>query len=670
MLVAPFAWAVAAAFLVVSGLFFVALLIAHPLPDLERYFTNIETTFIVVAPVLAMRSFAEERRTGVLELTLAWPASRPSLVVGKYLANTILSWTMASIVWLYAFLLDRMGPIHLAKTASGYLGLLLLIATFNAIALAVSARSSSPATAAFLGFGVLLGIWILDFVPGWLGGRFGWLVAYLAPTTHLGASGRGVLDVGDLLYFAAGIVLGLTLSVLALSQPHPPGWRRLVGRRHVAPLIGAVGVIVLGVSSAHTNTQFDLTPERDFTLTGQTLKVLSTVQIPIHITGVVEPGSAQQVQIQSLVATYQTKNDRIDLDFVDPDAQPARTRALGASAYGQMVIEIEGRREITTDIGEVELTSAIQRVARIKPPIACFTVGHGERSIDDKSGSGYSRLGVELGQLGYDTTTVAIGAVGGSDRLATCRVVIVAGPRALFEPAELAALQELARFQGRLVVIADSGAPAAVTAQLNELLEPWGVSVRSGQIEDRSSLINDPGSIIAYSYPSESPVTSELRHSHIPILLVAAQQVVSTTLDPSAASQAWLVPLVQSSSRSSNDDGSRGPFVLAAITDWSRVAQSAAGPEIARTRIGVVTTAEVAANQFIDRFGNLTFMTTLVSWVGVENDIIAAARDPSGILKLAITEGDRARLIREAIAYPASFGAAGFLFALIRLRRG
>jgi hypothetical protein len=670
MLVAPFAWAVITAFLLVSGLFFVALLLAFPIPDLERYFTNIETTFIVVAPVLAMRSFAEERRTGVLELTLAWPTSRPSLVVGKYVANTLLSWTMASIVWLYALLLDRMGPIHLAKTAAGFLGLLMLIAMFNAVALAVSARSSSPASAAFVGFGLLLGIWILDFVPGWLGGRFGWLVSYLAPTSHLVASGRGVLDIGDLLYFIAGVVLGLTLAVLALPEPHPNGWRRLVARRHIVPALGALAVVTFGVSSANANAQVDLTPERGFTLTPQTLEVLSTVGVPIHITGIVEPGSAQQSQIQSLVTTYEAKNDRISLDFVDPDAQPARTRALGASGYGQMVIEIDGRREITTDIGEVELTSAIQRVARIQPPIACFTVGHGERSIDDRLGGGYSRLGLELRQLGYDTTTVAIAAAGGIERLATCRVVILAGPRALLEPSELAALQDLARFQGRLVVIADSAAPKPVTEQLNELLTPWGVSVRTATVEDRSSLIDDPGSIIAYSYPSQSPVTTALRQSHIPILLVGTQRLESTVLGPEAAQQAWLVPLVESSTRSDDSDGAEGPFVLAALTDWSRVADSAAGPEIARTRIGVVGTADLAANQFIDRFGNLTFATSLVSWVGVENDIIAASRDPSGIRKIAITEDDRARLIREAIAFPAVLGAVGFAFALGRARRG
>lgn len=670
LFVAPFAWAVATAFIVVSGIFFVALLLGHPIPDLERYFSNIETTFIVVLPVVSMRSFAEERRTGVLETTLAWPASRWSVVLGKYAANTLFTCAIASIAWLYALLVDRMGPIQLAKTASGFLGLLMLIAMFSAIALAISAKSASPATAAFLGFGVLLGLWILDFIPGWLGGRFGSLVQFFAPTTHLENSGRGLLDAGDALYFAAGTLLGLTLTVLALPEARRAGWKAFAAKRQVLPVLCAGAVILLGVVSVKATGQWDLTPERRFTLTPQTLAVLKTIDKPINVTGIVQPGSAQQAEIQALVRSYQVKNGHIRLDFVDPDAQPALTRKLGATAYGQMVIEIAGNREVANDIGEVALTSAMQRTARVEIPVVCFTVGHGERSIDDQTGAGYSRFALTLRQLGYKTTTLAVAASGGAAKLATCRVVIVAGPRALFEPGELSALQELARYQGRLVVISDPSAPEAVTNQLNELVSPWGVAVKRVSVTDRSSLINDPGSLIAYGYPSQSPVTNGLRSRHIPLLIVDSGRLESVTLDERAAAQAWLVPLVESSSKSEDDASHKGPFVLAALTDWSRVANTDVGLQIARTRIGVVASSEMMANQFVDRFGNMTFAEGLVSWVGIENDIIAASRDPVGVAKLAITEADRGRLIREGIVFPGLLGFLGFAIVLIRLRRG
>lgn len=667
--VSPFAWAVATAFCIVSGLFFATLLFSRQVADLERYYTNIETTFIVVAPVVAMRSFAEERRTGVLEVTMAWPVRRWALVGGKFAANTLFTWILASVTWLYVLLLDTLGPMPVAKAFVGFIGLLLLTAMFNALALFVSARSSTPAGAAFVGFGALLGLWILDFVPGWLGGRFGSFVAELAPTTHLAASGRGLLDLGDVLYFVAGTAVGLVLATWALPEPRRPGWRGILARRSVLPLAAAALAVVFGASAARATGQLDLTPTRSFTLTRQSQAVIDVIDEPIRIVGAVEPGSAQQAQIQALVRMYEVRNDHVSLEFLDPDAEPSRARTLGVAAYGQMVVEIGEHSEIIDDIGEVELTSALQRVARIEPPRACFTVGHGERSIDDQLAQGFSRFGLELRQLGYDTMTLALGAEGGSERLAGCAVVVVGGPRVLLDEPELALLQRFATDEGRLIVFAEAGAGDDVTAQLNALVEPWGLNVGDGIVEDRSSLIGDPGAVVAFSYPSGSPVTEQLQLDRIPVLLVGSRPLDSTLLGPEAASQAWLVPLVQSSSRSSVGDVD-GPFVLGALTDWSRVENSDANPTIARTRIGLVGTAEIAANQFIDRFGNLAFATGLVSWVAIEDDVIAAMRDPAGVRKLPLVEDDRSRIIRRAVVYPSLATSAGFIVMWLRARRG
>ena len=152
--------------------------------------------------------------------------------------------------------------------------------------------------------------------------------------------------------------------------------------------------------------------------------------------------------------------------------------------------------------------------------------------------------------------------------------------------------------------------------------------------------------------------------------MVSPRPIESTLLGPEAAAQAWLVPLVQSSTRSELDEDQPGPFVLSALTDWSEVENASSNPTIARTRIGVVGTVDLAANQFLDRFGNLTFATGLVSWVAIEDDIIAAARDPVGIHRLALVEDDRARLVRRAVVYPSVAGAVGFGIMLLRLRRG
>ncbi len=665
LLISPVTWAMVTGYIVFSGIFFVVLLFGRGIADLESYYSNIETTLVVLAPIVAMRSFAEERRTGALDITLSWPTSRWWLVTTKFVANTLLTWLIVSIVWLYVWLLNRAVDVELGKNTAGYIGLLMILLMFNAISLAISARSRSPATAAFVGFGVLIALWVLDFVPGWLGGRFEGVVAYLAPTNHIANSGRGLLDLGDGLYFVAGMGLGLCLAVLWLREPRPRSFDGVIRGRYAGILLGLLVTAGVGGGSIVAKGQVDLTPEKRFTLTDHSRFVLNAVDSPTTIYGFVEPGSAQQIEMRSLIRRYQLVNDNISLEFVDPDAQPALTKSVGARTYGQMMVEMDGRRELVDDILEIEVTSALQRLARIDPPVACFTVGHGERDIKDILPGGFLQYAEELHQLGFKVESLALGAVGGVERLDACSVVVIAGARVEFLPTEIELLRRHADANGRLVVFADSAAGAA-TAQLNDLLRPWGVAVREGVVSDRSSLKDDPGSIVAFRYPSGSPVTESLTRDNIPLLLVAAQPVESALVGLEFEDQAWISPLVTSSSRSSLDDGTQGPFVLALITDWSSVEGEPDDLEIARTRIGVVGTVEVAANGHFDRLGNGEFSTRLVSWVARQDDLISAMRPVRGVPRLVLTEGDRGGYIRNAIVFPA---LAAFALLLLTLRR-
>lgn len=669
LLISPVTWAMMTGYIVFSGIFFVVLLFSRGIADLEGYYSNIETTLVVLAPIVAMRSFAEERRTGALDITLSWPTSRWWLVITKFVANTLLTWLIVSIVWLYIWILNREVDVEVGKNAAGYIGLLMILLMFNAISLAVSARSRSPATAAFVGFGVLIALWVLDFVPGWLGGRFEGVISYLAPTNHVANSGRGLLDLGDGLYFVAGMSLGLSLAVFWLAEPRPRSFEGALRGRFAGVLLGLVVTAGVGGASISAKGQVDLTPERRFTLTDHSRFVLGEVTSATTVYGFVEPGSAQQVEMRSLIRRYQLENDNITLEFVDPDAQPALTKAVGARTYGQMMIEMDGRRELVDDILEIEVTSAMQRLARIDPPTACFTVGHGERDVSDILPGGFAQFAEGLRQLGYRVESLALGAAGGAERLGTCSVVVIGGPRVNFLPAELELLRGYNDANGRLVVFADSAGGAAM-AQLNDLLRPWGVSVRDAVVSDRSSLKDDPESIVAYRFPSASPVTVSLARDNIPVLLVAAQPVESALVGLEFEDQAWISPLVMSSSRSSLADGSAGPFVLALITDWSSVEGEAEDLEIARTRIGVVGTVEVAANGYFDRLGNGEFSTRLVSWVARQDDLISAMRPVRGVPRLVLTEDDRGGYIRNAIVFPALASFALLLFTLRRSRVG
>ena len=133
----PQTYGVAAAYLLISGIFFVNILISTEVADLASYYSNIANTLLVLVPVVAMRSFAEERRTGALDISLAWPTSRTGLVLGKFAANTLFVWFLGSVVWLYFSLVGSMASIEGSRTAGGFIGLLLMAMAFSSLALMV-----------------------------------------------------------------------------------------------------------------------------------------------------------------------------------------------------------------------------------------------------------------------------------------------------------------------------------------------------------------------------------------------------------------------------------------------------------------------------------------------------------------------------------------------------
>jgi ABC-2 type transport system permease protein len=661
----PHTYAIACAFLAISGIFFVTFFVQSNLPDLEQYFNNIATTLLVLAPIIAMRSFAEERRAGALDITLSWPVPRVALVVGKYLVNLAYTWLLLSVAWLYVRLLVGMGEMELGKAVAGFVGILLLGAALSALSLAVSARAASPTGAAFLGFGLLLGLWTLQFANRMLGPDVGKRIADISPATHLEAAARGVIDGGDVAYFLTCVVIGLGFAVHALERQRP-GITSALNRRSGVRLAGvaAVGVLLL-VAGSSVEAQADLTPTKRFTITRQTKEIADRVHSPIHVTGFVDPDGTGAVEMKSLIRQYRTAHIPIELEIVDPDAQPSKARAHGISRYGQLVVQIGDRQELVPDVTEIALTSAILRLTRDKPAVACFTVGHGEPDINDTGPAGYEVFAAYLRQLGYSSEPLALAAAGATERLGRCAVVVT-GPRIPLLPSELSMLQSYLESNGRLVVMSDPD--DRTRGQLNDLLRPFGLAIGAGEVRDRSSLADDPTSVVAFSYPSESPPVRDLKRDGIPVLFVAPHPIEHSV---SGEANQPATPLVSSSSHSTiQGNPASGPFVLAALYDASQVSDRAGTATLEVSRLAVVGSSAMASNRLIDNFGNRDFVTGLVQWVGRENDVISAGRSFGGVHKIVLTKDRRDNLVRRGIVFPAIAFLLPMPVALLRLRRG
>lgn len=659
----PQTYAIGAAYLIISGIFFINILISTELPDLAQYYANVASTLLVLVPIVAMRSFAEERRSGVLDITLSWPIPRTGLVLGKFAANTIYVWVLSSIVWLYFWLVGNLGSIQTSRTIGGFTGLLLMAATFSALALMVSARASSPTTAGFLGFGLLLFLWILDYAPGWIGERLRWL----GPASHFDSFPRGLIYWQDVAYFVILSVIGLGLAVSALDREHPGQAFRSGVRRAMA---FSLVVVVWGGGSAFARDltgKVDLTPTKEHTITDVTKKVLRGVKGPLRLTGYAAPIGEDEHRMESLVRQYRAAGADVRLQVIDPDAQPAKAHQAGIKLYGQVLVELGDRREVIESATQPQLTSALFRLSRSSSPRVCFTIGHGERNILDQARDGISTLAADLRGLFFDVKPLALDALGADSELRQCAAVVVAGPRVPLLSSEVTLLSDFARRDGRLLVLTDG--TEGPRAQLNEFLAPWGLAIRDGIVADLSSLADDPSSIVSDNYPSAAPPTVSLRERDLPVVLVNALPI-----EPLSGMEDQFIPLVRSSPKSWNapspQAGARkGPFVVAALMDRGHLTGDEHSPSVARTRIGV-TSVDIASNRVVELFGNREFVTGLVQWIAHEDDLIGVDRPSSRAYKLVLTEAQKNRLIRQGIVFPTTVVLLPLPIALLRLRRG
>jgi ABC-2 type transport system permease protein len=667
-LVSPYTYAVGAAYLVISGIFFVNILVSSEIPDLAQYYSNIASTLLVLVPIVAMRSFAEERRTGALDITLSWPGSRTGLVLGKFVANTVYLWLLSSIVWLYYHLIGDVAHISPARTLGGFIGLLLMASAFSALALMVSARASSPVSAAFLGFGLLLFLWILNFAPGWIGR---WLEG-IGPAKHFDAFPRGAIYWEDVAYFLLCTLVGLGFAVSALERDRPGRPLGTLIRR--GALLGAVAAVCTGSVALAGNVEgvVDLTSKKQNSITQTTHDVIKRLGgRKIRLTGFAEPLSNDAHRLEGLVKQFRAAGADLEYRQVDPDAQPATARQAGVSGYGESLVELGDRKETLRDFDQGSLTSLLLRLSRPSKPLACFIAGHGERDIGDDTEVGLSHLGAVVRYL-FDVKVLSLAAPGAADELGHCAVVIEAGPRIPMLPQELSLLADHTRSNGRLLIFADA-AEGPARDQLNTLLTPWGLSIEPGIIRDASALADDPGSVVSLDFPAvASPVVRQVQLQELPVVFTNVAPLSHTAALEEANR---FSALVRSSHKSwipapPGQAVRKGPFDLAALSDTSRLTGPDDHPEIARTRIGVVGSAEMATNRVIDILGNRQFTSALVQWVAQEDDLISAGRPATGFDKVILTTTQKDRLIRQGIVFPTVALLLPLPFAVLRLKRG
>jgi len=149
-------------FLLLSGIFFTLINLLNRSPQYNAVLGNITFIFLLVVPILTMRLLSEEKRQKTDTLLLTNPVSITGVVLGKYFAALAVFLLTMLITVVYPIMLSSVGIITVSEIIGGYIGVILLGASFIAVGLFVSSLTDNQVIAAVVTFAVLLFLWFLD----------------------------------------------------------------------------------------------------------------------------------------------------------------------------------------------------------------------------------------------------------------------------------------------------------------------------------------------------------------------------------------------------------------------------------------------------------------------------------------------------------------------------
>jgi ABC-2 type transport system permease protein len=179
---------------------------------------NVSVIGLFFIPLISMRLFAEEKRSGSIELLTTSPIRDSEIIIGKWLAALVLYACLLLFTAINFAFLFKYGNPDWKPLAIGYLGLLLQAGGLLAVGTFISALTKNQIIAGAATFGVCLLLWILGWASGYETATWAKVLSYISVTTHSESFAKGVIDSRDAVFYVTLIFLGLFLTGRSLES--------------------------------------------------------------------------------------------------------------------------------------------------------------------------------------------------------------------------------------------------------------------------------------------------------------------------------------------------------------------------------------------------------------------------------------------------------------------
>jgi ABC-type uncharacterized transport system involved in gliding motility auxiliary subunit len=450
-------------------------------------------------------------------------------------------------------------------------------------------------------------------------------------------------------------------------------------------LAGVSIVVVLGILfainyiGAKQKKRWDLTANKQFSLSDQSRNVLSKLDAPLQILAFAKDTETQRYEDR--LKEYQEASKQISFEFVDPDKKPAAARQNQVTAYNTIVFNYKGRSERITSDAEQDITNAIIKVVSGRQPKVYFTQGHGEHDTTSAERDGYNGVSGALGKENYTVDKLTLAQAGSVPDDAS--VVVVAGPRTDFFPPEIDAIKKYLSKGGKLLLELDppDRPDSPPLTNLVALAHDWGIDLGNDIVVDVSGMgrligASEAVPVAAPPYPSH-PITQRfnlltaypLARSAAPasggVNGHTAQAIVET--GPRSWAETDLKGVLESKPVEYNEGkDKKGPVAIAsavsaAVTDAGAAKTTDGGNDAKpETRVVVFGDSDYASNSALGVQGNRDLFMNTIGWLSQQESLISIRPKEADDRRITMTAAQQTNLnILSVFIIPACILGAG-----------
>jgi len=536
----PIAYIVLGAFLLLTGWFYFSPLFIAGQASLRNFFAIAALCFVFIVPAITMRSIAEERKSGTLELLLTMPVEDWHVVLGKFLAALGMICVGLLFTIPYALTVSSLtgpgAPFDWGPVVAGYFGLVLLASSFIALGLWASALSKNQIVGFIIGLIVCFAFYFIDkfgaLLPDWLGK----IVEYLSVDYHFENIARGVIDTRDVLFYVSLIAGGLVLTTQLIANIRQELTTKSVASPTMFTLAIIGSLVLLNVLALRMFVRFDATHDKMYTLSDATKDTLAALDDQVTVTAyftadLPAPYSTISAHVRDTLEEFRAASKgKVSFEFIDPQAQETdqdkeKKREVKQDIFGRrfreptsvekelaaqgiksiplpvvqedargtrdawlaLLIRHHEKKEIIPVVQnlstlEYDLTTLVRKLTRPKTPVIGLLQGHDEPKQQDKLRNLTSLLSQQ-----YEVRPIELGA---AERFAPeIDALFILGPERPLQPNELKAVDQLIMEGKPVAMFLDSMHLDLRTWEqkpaehgLQSLLSAYGVTVQSDQM--------------------------------------------------------------------------------------------------------------------------------------------------------------------------------------------